>query len=295
VGIKVEPLIKEHSSVKSVTEQWHKATLAFCDGCRLYVRGKTASAQGGKCGKCQKGMQYAMDFPGSQRYYSPWVPWSEPTSSEELPDLKFSYAYCGNCQAHYDPLQPNAALADRCRNKSCLRAPLIRARACDMVIEPHQWQGDHLDLPAEVRLAAEATFAAEVASVVSAETASEVIAPDFGQCLIEDLSAPSAPGTPRDEGAVGAASGTITPESRAAWSRWREKEAVDRKASQRIFQSMSWKDDLERQAREVQEEQDRAVLARRVKLEEAERQSDFTSSSMTSSIASSARSLRVMR
>ena len=67
-----------------------------------------------------------------------------------------------------------------------------------MAIEPQQWRGEHLDLPTEVRVAAEATFAAEVGSVLSAETASELIAPDFGHSLIEELSAPSAPETPRD-------------------------------------------------------------------------------------------------
>ena len=127
------------------------------------------------------------------------------------------------------------------------------------MIEPQQWRGEDLDLPAEVRVAAESAFAAETGSVLSAETASELIALDFGQGLIGELSALSAPETPRDEEAVGAASGTIGPESQAALARWREKEMADRKASQKIFQTMSWKEDVDKQAQEAQEKQERAI------------------------------------
>jgi len=152
---------------------------------------------------------------------------------------------------------------------------LVRARACDMATEPQQWRGEALELPLEVRAAAEAVFATETGSVLSADTASELVAPDFGHSLIGESEPPSAPDTPRDVAVAVAASGALHPDARAALSRWREKEAQDRTASQKIFQNMTWKEHVDRQAKEAEEWDMNVIRARRVKLEDAARNNNF--------------------
>jgi len=221
----------------------------------MFVRGKTASIPKGKRGKCTNIMQYAMEYLGTQRRYVPWKPWVEETVSEDLPLLKHSYSYCSDCHVHYDPQRHGAVITDKCRTKGCDRRPLLRARACEMVIEPQQWTGVALEIPTELREDAERAFAAETSSVLSAETASEILAHDFGRSLIGESELSSAPGTPRDEGVAVAASGVLHPDTQAAMSRWREKEAQDRVQSQRIFMDLTWRDHMARQAKEAEEKE----------------------------------------
>ena len=90
-GVVVEPFFKESSSAQGVKEQWELATLAYCHCCRLYWKGKTAAINEGTCGNCNKVMQYAMDYPESDRNYVPWKPWDESEEREKedsLPPLE---------------------------------------------------------------------------------------------------------------------------------------------------------------------------------------------------------------